>query len=222
MKVRFVAVPIAVLFALTGCSANAPDAGPVGSDRSSSATDAPATAQSAVPLPVETPTETATPTPEPTVTSVPLNARGNRPKAIGELAWVTKTEDLSSPMVFSLVVTAITVDPPCTSGYADAPKNGHYVAIAIDLTTTPELATNEYFQSVSLSEYDIKVLSPDGVLENDSSGNAYSCLDSSETLSNDVGPGQRAVGSIVVDTANTHGAIVVTFGGSPSGWEYSF
>ena len=67
-----------------------------------------------------------------------------------------------------------------------------------------------------------KVIGPDGTTENDSTGNSYGCLDSAEKIPGDIGPGERLVGKIVLDSAHSSGAVALTQTLMTGGWEWSF
>lgn len=193
---------------LTGCGAD--DPGPA--------------ATVASPVPAETTDEVSEPTPTPTPTEDDIygptetNARGNSVKAIGQLAGLHSQADI--PLV-QFTVTGITPNFTCTSEFASPPANGNFIAVDVDITTTPELA-NEVDAAFSISGYDFKVISSDGTTENDSQGNGYLCLERSEMLAGSFGPAEHATGKIVLDSAHTSGSLVLTIGGGATGWEWAF
>ena len=177
-------------------------------------------------MPDTAPVATAEPTPEPTETTESSefgaevkSTRGNLVKDIGQLAG---TSSLSSDVVTSrFAVTDIVLDVECTSGFADAPANGHYLGIHLNVETTPELAEDD-FPWVSFTQYDWQAYDAEGKRLNDPVGNAWSCLDSGQQLPSQIGPGQSVSGWIVLDVAATNGAVVLTMGGSPVGWEWAY
>ena len=177
-------------------------------------------------MPDTAPVATAEPTPVPTETPEPSefgdevkSPRGNLVKDIGQLAG---TSSLVSDVVTSrFAVTDIVLDVECTSGFADAPVNGHYLGIHLNVETTPELAEDD-FPWVSFTQWDWQAYDAEGKRLNDPVGNAWSCLDSGQQLPSQIGPGQSVSGWIVLDVAATNGAVVLTMGGSPVGWEWAY
>lgn len=187
-------------------------------------TEAPAESKVA-PVPAETVEGReveATPTPTPTEDDVygatVMNERGNSVKTLGQLAGLHSQTDV--PLV-QWRITAITPNFACTEQYAQPSLNGNYVALDVEVTTTPELA-GEASPSFYLTEYDFSVISPDGTTENDSQGNAYSCIPEGEQLPDTFGPGEHAVGKVILDSAHTTGSIVQRYAGMPGGWEWAF
>jgi len=162
--------------------------------------------------------------PEPTKTPSEFgesvkNSRGNLVKEIGQLAG---TSAITSDVVTSrFAVTDIVVDPQCTSPYPDAPQNGHFLGVHLNVETTPELA-DESFPWVTFTEYSWQAYDSDGKRLNDPVGNAWSCFDSAQQLPSQIGPGQSVSGWIVLDVASVNGAVVLAMGGSPTGWEWSY
>lgn len=168
----------------------------------------------------------ASATPEPTVIEVEpefgeavKNSRGNLVKERGQLAG---TSAMDSDVVTSrFTVTDIVLDPECTSGFADAPTNGHYLGIHLNIETTPELA-DDAFPWLSFTTYDWQAYDADGKRLNDPVGTAWSCLDSTQQLPSQIGPGQSVSGWIVLDVAAASGSVVLAMGGSPTGWEWAY
>ncbi|WP_182353142.1 hypothetical protein [Flaviflexus huanghaiensis] len=176
--------------------------------------------------PTAVPQEAAQPAPEPanppadTTRFGPTvkNARGNLVKGIGQLAGYDQTA--SGNMTVEFRVTAIEPNYQCTSGFAAAPLNGNYIAVSIEIETLPSLATAPV-PTFHLSQYNMAIISPNGILENDSIGNAYFCSQDSETLPFEIGPSQKAYGTIVLDSAHTSGSLVISLPGGAS-WEWTF
>ncbi len=145
--------------------------------------------------------------------------RGNLVKTIGQLAG---TSSLTSDVVTSrFAVTDLVLDPTCDSGFPETPANGHYLGIHLNVESTPELAEEE-FPWVSFTQYDWQAYDADGKRLNDPVGNAWTCLDSSQQLPAQIGPGQSVSGWIVLDVASPTGAVVLAMGGSPVGWEWAY
>lgn len=177
------------------------------------------------PTPEPTPEPTTeTPTPEPTDSSVYGDAvtseRGNLVKELGQVAGV-QSDTGETLMQFS--ITDIETDFQCNSEYADPPENGNFIAITMDIQTTAALAQLDY-PYYSFSAYDFKVIGPDGTRENDSTGTAMWCLNDSDALPTEIGPGEHVVGKVVLDSKYTAGAIVLSpswmWGGGA--WEWVF
>lgn len=168
------------------------------------------------------PAVTATPTPSEAASEfgeAVKNSRGNLVKTIGQLAG---TSSLTSDVVTSrFAVTDLVLDPTCDSGFAETPANGHYLGIHLNVESTPELAEEE-FPWVSFTLYDWQAYDADGKRLNDPVGNAWTCLDSSQQLPAQIGPGQSVSGWIVLDVASPTGAVVLAMGGSPVGWEWVY
>ena len=146
------------------------------------------------------------------------NGRGNVVKSIGQLAGYDQTA--SGNMTVEFRVTGIRPNYQCTSGYSYPSLNGNYIAVSFEVETLPSLAeapTPAFY----LSEYDMAILSPSGVLENDSIGNALWCLQDSEELPWGIGPGQKAYGTIVLDSAYTSGSLIIALPGGAR-WEWTF
>ena len=147
------------------------------------------------------------------------NSRGNLVKAIGQLAG---TSSLTSNVVTSrFAVTDLVLDPTCDSGFSETPANGHYLGIHLNVESTPELAEEE-FPWVSFTQYGWQAYDADGKRLNDPVGNAWTCLDSSQQLPAQIGPGQSVSGWIVLDVASPTGAVVLAMGESPVGWEWVY
>ena len=203
MRARSIAVLAAALVALSACAPTPPTAD-----------------EAAVP-PVAAPTASPTPPPADDEATdfgdAEFNDRGNLIKQIGQSAGMTYYDTL----VASFVVTEIMLDLECTSGFANPPANGHYLGVKIDIETLPELA-NADFASVTISPYDWQVFDSTGMRLNDAQGNAWSCLDQSQQLPTDLGPGQRASGWIVLDVAQPTGSIALVPIGYEAGWEWAY
>jgi hypothetical protein len=188
----------------------------------------------ATPVPAEAAVEVtgdaeATPSPEPT-TEEPAeqskygpterNQRGNLVKALGQLAGVGSETD-PDVITAEFTVTAIEPNFPCTSEFAEPPMYGQYIAITMDVQTTAALA-DQSWPEFNVSAYDFKVISPDGTRENDSTGNAFMCLNEAERLPGEIGPGEHVTGQVVLDSAHTSGSIVFAPPAVQGGWEWGF
>ncbi|WP_206476762.1 hypothetical protein [Microbacterium sp. KRD172] len=164
--------------------------------------------------------EASTPAPESEFGEKVLSTRGNMIKQIGQLAGTGISGDPDT-IGSRFVVTDIVLDPVCDSGWSDTPANGHYLALHINVETTPELAQSDN-PEVWFSPYDWQSYDPHGKRLNDPVGNAWSCMSEAATLPSSVGPGQSVSGYIVLDVAATTGTVVMTLGGGPTGWEWDY
>lgn len=165
------------------------------------------------------PVTSVTPTPTPTPTGPAKSARGNLIKDIGQKAGTV--DPSTGKALIDFTVTAIEPDFTCTAKYADKPTNGHYLAITLDITTSPDWNSDESWMSFQSDAW--SVVSPEGKTENDSSGQGYTCVDSSQEVPYELGPGEHVEGKVILDTAYTSGAIVLKIPGqSVGGWEWSF
>lgn len=214
IRTRSIALGSIALLALAACSS--PD---TTTPESGATPAAPVPAEAAPP---QTEDALAEPEPEPTPEGPERNARGNIPMAIGETAVITSTT--TGETAVSIVVTGITPSFQCTntSYPVDPPVNGTYMAITLDVTTgTPAALQEVMYGSFGLDSYSFTVFNPEGTRENDSTGNAYQCLEDGQELPTSMGPGEHATGIVVLDTAHATGSIAY----SPSydgGFEWGF
>lgn len=150
-----------------------------------------------------------------------VNDRGNLVKEVGQLAGIG---DPDGEMAVEFTMTDLEVGFECTSEWADEPANGQFIAMTFEVETFPALSESSYFDSFYMSEYDFTLFSEEGQRENDSTGNAYMCLDEGDRLPSDMGPGEKATGVLVLDTALDSGSIVYsTYTDDGEGaWEWSF
>jgi hypothetical protein len=198
---------IAAAILLTGCSGTATPVITV--------TAAVPTATSETPDPnVISPSPSDSASPE-------TNERGNIPKRVGDQALII-TADGREAVRFT--VTKIQPGFKCNSDYPDKSKNGQYVAIWMDITTTKAVKfDSDNDNDVSyFNTDDWQVIGPDGTTENDSSGNGYSCAKDSEALPTQIEGAKHVKGVVVVDTKYKHGHLALIQDYSDSGWEWDF
>ena len=133
-------------------------------------------------------------------------------------------------------VTQIEPDFQCPAEDAQAAANGNYIAVTVEVTTTPALAEVQRMTgtpSWSFTQgFDFKVISPDGTLENpyDHYGvteNAATCLDDTDRLPPGMDPGENAVGTVVLDSAHESGTLLLQPSHHAPGrvdccWEWAF
>ncbi|MGO1458789.1 MAG: hypothetical protein ACTHWJ_02010 [Flaviflexus sp.] len=149
-----------------------------------------------------------------------ISDRGNLVKTIGQPAGLAD-EYGNNESIVDFKVTAIEPNFQCTSSIAEPPANGNYIAITFDIQTYPALAEASW-PEWHMSAYDMRIISDDGLTENDSVGNGYLCLSEAESLPTTLGPGERAIGKIVLDSAHESGILVVSLSGGVNAWEWEF
>lgn len=158
----------------------------------------------------------------PSATASPASAkssRGNIVKTPGEGASVTDKDKT----VASFVVNSITVDAACTSKYASAAENGHFVVLEVSMETMPELAQSVNPQ-FGLAGYAWKAIAANGTTFNGDvfTAAAYMCLDDAERFPSALGPAEKATGKIVLDVPTPTGVLVHQQGFMPTGWEWAY
>ncbi len=195
---RITAIALALGLVLTGCTATPADTGKT---------------------PDTAPVTEATPHASEEPAAAAKSSRGNLVKEVGELAGTTSIASGVTTSRFAL--TDIVLDRECTSGFSDPASNGHYLALHLNVETTPELA-EEAFDWISITTYDWQAYDADGKRLNDPVGNAWSCLDAAEQLPSQIGPGQSVSGWMVLDVAAPTGFVVLTMGANTTGWEWAY
>ncbi|MGH8575356.1 MAG: hypothetical protein ACREXJ_00220 [Gammaproteobacteria bacterium] len=162
--------------------------------------------------PVGAPVALSTPSPATTTATTSADPapsakseRGHLRKNIGETAGIGGTSLANSHVVFA--VTAITVDPRCTSPYADAPENGHFIRVDFNIETRPTYVHSEIFFQPNPSEFEIQ--GPDGFTDaNVSTASSYGCLDDAEQMPSSLSPASKYVGSVVLDSRYAAGHVI--------------
>lgn len=159
-----------------------------------------------------------TPTPAPTPTT-PRSERGNAIKKIGDEAVLL---DGYGEVAARFKVTKIQPGFKCNSGYSEKSANGQYVGIWMDITTTKavDMDTNDADVVPYFNPDAWEVIGPDGVTENDSSGNGFSCPRDSDSLPSQLGGNKHVKGVVVVDTKFKRGHLVMMQDYLDSGWEW--
>lgn len=148
------------------------------------------------------------------------SSRGNLIGKVGDVATISPTSDPELDLV-TFAITEITPDFACTASYTEPPLNGHYVGIAMDVATAadPEF-TEHLYGSLFVSPHSFKYVTAEGTTANDAVGNAYSCLDETQTLPSDIGPGEQVTGMVVLDVPTTDGTIVFEESTTGQAWEW--
>jgi hypothetical protein len=168
------------------------------------------------------------PAPLPTATSavpappVSTNARQNIEKKIGESAGLGGTDPSSSALNFA--ITKITIDARCSEPYAEKAQNGHFILVDMSVSTSPTM--DRTYGSYIINPNNFSIVGPDGVTEAGESLTsmaAYTCLSQSKQLPTTLAPGQRYLGTIVLDSRYTSGVLVLAPQGgfdNGNGWEW--
>lgn len=185
--------------------------------------------------PVSSPTPSPTPTHEPILiqwvdfppypeTPALMSDRDNIIKEIGQTAG--QTNEVHGD-IMKFMVQGITLDPVCVPG-APEPENGHFIRVDMQgevlSALTAAYENGGYPPSLMFNSW--QVIDSNGVTINGypDTEAAIACLTRTEMIYyTDVKPGERAVGSVVLDVPVEHGTLVFTWGiGAVGGWEYNF
>lgn len=148
------------------------------------------------------------------------SSRGNLVKEVGQLSGILSRR---GETVVDFAVTQIDVDLTCTSNYSEAPSNGHYVGLRLEIRSHPQLA-DEGLPEFWMTEHDFTAWDHDGKRVNDPVGNGYSCLSDSDALPSRIGPDETVTGWIVLDLPDPSGVIGYSWIGvdSGAGWEWVY
>ncbi|MEE6282500.1 hypothetical protein [Georgenia sunbinii] len=148
------------------------------------------------------------------------SSRGNLVKGLGQPSGITAR---NGDTIVDFAVTEIDVDITCTSSWADASSNGHFVGLHFEIQTHPELADEE-LREFWISEHDFSVWDGDGKRVNDPVGTSYSCMNDSDRLPSSIGPDETVSGWIVLDLPDESGAVSFSWLGvdSGAGWEWAY
>lgn len=151
-----------------------------------------------------------------------VSDRGNLTKKVGQPGGIVDESTGATLVEFRL--TDIETDFECNSRWAEKSENGQFLALTFEVETFKELADDEWVNTFSMSEYDFTIYDTDGTRENDSRGNAWMCLDDKDRLPSEIGPGEKATGRIVLDTAVREGFVAYSTYGvdGAQGWEWAF
>lgn len=185
-----------------------------------SVTPSPAPART-TPPPAPAPTQSAPPPAAVPPVNPQTSPRGNLIKEVGELAGV---RDANGEYLVTFTVNDIIVDVPCTDPYADAPENGHFVAVDVSVETSPNMLNSDLIQQFSMSSLTFQAIGPDGITSNAGTDSAATlfCLDDSVLLPGDIGPGEKANGLVLLDVEHPTGTLVYEDFWTDSGWEYAY
>lgn len=148
--------------------------------------------------------------------------RGNIIKQVGQSARLTSMDN-PSEMLVNFAVQELTVDPTCTTPYAEAPENGHFVTVDIAAETGPAAVFDklDYFGDFTFNSGLWKFITPQGTTVNSiATTPAYSCLTEQETLPAMIGPAEKATGKIVLDVPTTKGTLIFSDMLAQESWEW--
>ena len=163
----------------------------------------------------------STSTAEETSATAETNNRGNVEKKIGEEAGITSKDGKS---VYTFKVTSIEPDYQCTREYSRPAENGHIVKVNLEVVTADAKTMKDAFHSsgVSFDPYSWKYIAANGTTFNGNLGSigTISCLEESEELPINIGPGEKVTGSVVLDVPATDGTLVYKDILADGGWEY--
>lgn len=160
------------------------------------------------------------PTTEPPAAAPAESARGFLVKQVGELGGLT--DEITGEWTVDFTVTNVTVDFQCTSEFAEAPKNGHFVALEIQINTHPAWDSALYGDFM-MNPYDFQAFDASNMRVNDPVGSSYMCLDASQQVPNQIGPSQSVTGVMVFDVPTPTGVIAYNPPlYSPGGWEWAY
>jgi predicted small lipoprotein YifL len=149
--------------------------------------------------------------------------RGNLVKQLGESAAFGPTASGQVDPVVTFAVDKITVGAKCTSAYPQPAEHGNLVRIDLRAETAKTLPTDGFYM---LTGWDFSTVGADGITETQLvTGAAASCLDESDMFHNQqFAPGSKYRGSIVIDTKNPAGALILkpSFMFGTGGWEWTY
>lgn len=213
MKIAPFAIPVLVL--LAACTAS-PDPVSTPPEPAGTRTTESQVAEEKTTEETSAAAEEPTDDPSPVVSTPPTDERGDIIKAVGELGGMT---DANDEWTFDFTATSISLGT-CSSSFAEPALNGHYLVLAFDVNTHPALDTT--YGGFSLNPYDFVVFDSNNMRVNDPVGNAYSCLDSTETLPQEMGPSESASGKIAFDVPTETGTIAYRPADVDNGWTWSY
>jgi hypothetical protein len=149
------------------------------------------------------------------------NDRGNVPKGIGDTAAIGG--DIPETSAVRFKVTGI--QPfQCTREPDYVPGNGHVLAVTIAVETGKEMSKQTGMDSLSFSATGWKGFAADGTRMNSvGSDKIYNCVDDrSMLLPDDIGPGEKATGIVLLDTPSVPASLAFSFPLQENGWEWEY
>jgi hypothetical protein len=147
-----------------------------------------------------TPTVTAEPTAPPTDTGP-----GTGTVSLGERFNIIGRDHEA---LGSAAFTAIEVDPDCSAAmkkYGDSgkPEHGHFIAVAMDVATTPQLDPQQFNYPTG---YDFTITGPDGYTEGGLEASS-SCLQDRGTFGTPFAPNRKYKGWVLLDAPAATGTL---------------
>ncbi len=150
-----------------------------------------------------------------------LNERGNIEASIGEEIVISGLADNSE--VYKFKVTGIELDVQCTEPYSQPAENGHYVKVNLEVNTGSKEAFDEnYYHRLYIDGSPFKYIDNNGTTFGGDlyTGRTYGCIAESAKFPYELGPAEKAAGSIILDVPNLNGVIVYKDPQSQGGVEY--
>jgi hypothetical protein len=149
------------------------------------------------------------------------NDRGNVPKAIGDTAAIGGDSPENSAVRFKVT----SIQPfQCTREPDYGPGNGHVLAVTIAVETGKDMTQQTEMDTLSFNAAGWKGYAADGSRMNTvSSDKIYNCLDDRTVLlPDDIGPGEKATGIVLLDAPNLPGSLAFSFPAQGNGWEWEY
>lgn len=148
------------------------------------------------------------------------SSRGNGIATVGGDGLVV-TED--GETLATVVLNSIEVDPQCTGDYVREAENGHLVTMDFSVKTESALAESDN-PSFDISAFDFKVIKSDGSTSNAElyTSATYSCLKDTETIPDEIGPGETVGGKLVLDVESPEGTLIWKPFYDAAGWEWTY
>lgn len=149
------------------------------------------------------------------------DVRGTLLKKVGQWAGLGNEEDEVIGAVFR--ITAIHPDLRCTAEDAEAPVNGRFIGLEVEVETSPQLGETGSLATFNLHPEQFSAVLADGRTEGRLLGESRSCLPREVYLPDAVTAGMSATGMLVLDAPPTTESVVLD--GLPfrstRGWEWS-
>lgn len=172
--------------------------------------------------------EETAPTEEPTLGQPELNQRGDLPKSFGDTAGATLEGDPERNWLEFSVVDVREVECAHPSGVEELEGSGG-IAIAAELeghtTAAMAEATPEYQPEDNWLDFNFDWVGFDsqGQRMNDVHTNVtYNCLETSQVLPHQIGPGETFNGVVVLEVTDESGEIAFRPGWLEGGWNWSY
>jgi hypothetical protein len=151
---------------------------------------------------------------------VARNERGNIPVQVGEEAAIRASNEADGAPMLTLEVEEIAIDPVCDDDSEVPPENGHYVALLLRASATPEFDPRVV---TSINDFDFHIIGSDGSTYEVATDAGRACFGPPRLLQNmRIGPGADYEGWMVLDAPVDSGALVYAPGGETNGWEWQF